>query len=317
MLLVLTNSGDATSSYLVPILQKSGIKVARIDTDTLVVNLDVSYRPGAAAVKLNGTWLGAESVTNVWYRRPERLKDNRFENSAEGRYTLAEWTESIEGFFSHIPERLWVNHPARNTAASHKIEQLTIARGLGFMIPDTLVTQDREVLVEFYQRYRRVIAKPMASGCVERSGGQPDSLIYTNQIRPENLDDLGDLAVCPTLFQQCIDKSADVRISVVDHYVHAVALYAVDYDGNQRCDIRRNNMADVRYETIEVPASVTAAISKLMAHYQLRFGAIDMAVSTNGDWYFLEINPNGQWAWLDLCGSCNIAASFIEIFQQP
>src|SRR6266436_1832486 len=144
MLLVLTSSGDATASYLVPILQRQGTKVARIDTDAFVVNSSVSYRPGVAAIKLNGTWLDAESVTNVWYRRPERLKDSRFEGSAEGRYTLAEWTESIEGFFAHIPEPLWVNHPARNAAASHKIEQLTIARRLGFTVPDTLVTQDRD-----------------------------------------------------------------------------------------------------------------------------------------------------------------------------
>jgi glutathione synthase/RimK-type ligase-like ATP-grasp enzyme len=252
----------------------------------------------------------------VWYRRPERLKDDRFDDSAEGLYTLAEWTEAIEGFFAHIPERLWVNHPARNAAASHKIEQLTVAKSLGFAIPDTLMTQNRKSLLKFYGLHQKIIAKPMASGCIERGPGQPNSLIYTNQIRPEDLEDLADLALCPTLFQQFIEKSADVRISVVDHHVHAVALNAVDDTGRQRCDIRRNNMADVRYERIEVPVAITAAIRKLMAHYQLRFGAIDMAVSTSGEWYFLEINPNGQWAWLDLAGSCNIAASFIEIFQQ-
>jgi glutathione synthase/RimK-type ligase-like ATP-grasp enzyme len=316
MLLVLTSSGDATASYLVPILEQNNVEVARIDTDALVANLSVSYRPGAAAIKLNERWLNADSVTNVWYRRLERLKDSRFDESAEGRYTLAEWTESIEGFLAHIPEHLWVNHPARNVTASHKIEQLTIARRLGFTIPDTIVTQDSEALLQFYRVHQKVIAKPMASGCVKRAGERPESLIYTTQITCDHLTDLADLAVCPTLFQEYVDKSADVRISVIDHDVHAVALYAIDNDGKQRCDIRRNNMTDVRYETIQLPARVTTAIGNLMAYYQLRFGAIDMVVATSGEWYFLEINPNGQWAWLDMCAGCNIAASFVNTFQQ-
>ena len=53
-----------------------------------------------------------------------------------------------------------------------------------------------------------------------------------------------------------------------------------------------------------------------MEHYELRFGAIDMVVSAAGDWYFLEINPNGQWAWLDMTAGTNIAASFLQAFSE-
>jgi glutathione synthase/RimK-type ligase-like ATP-grasp enzyme len=74
-------------------------------------------------------------------------------------------------------------------------------------------------------------------------------------------------------------------------------------------------MSDVVYRPIALPEETTIAIRKLMAYYGLRFGAIDMTVANNGDWYFLEINPNGQWAWLDMTAGANIAASFVKMFS--
>jgi len=103
---------------------------------------------------------------------------------------------------------------------------------------------------------------------------------------------------------------------VVDSDIHAVELLAGDAPGEQRCDIRRNNMNDVVYRPITLPADVKAALCKLVAHYGLRFGAIDMTVANSGDWYFLEINPNGQWAWLDMTAGTKIASSFVKTFSE-
>src|SRR5205807_8433603 len=120
---------------------------------------------------------------------------------------------------------------------------------------------------------------------------------------------------CPTLLQQLIEKECDVRITAVENEIHAVAIYANDQTGAQRCDIRRDNMSDVEYRSITLPTAVSEAVCNLMAHYSLRFAAIDMAVDNRGEWYFFEVNPNGQWAWLDLCGGTAIARSFIAAFQ--
>src|SRR5206468_1650617 len=91
-------------------------------------------------------------------------------------------------------------------------------------------------------------------------------------------------------------------------------LTASDPDGSQRCDIRRNNMDDVTYRPIALPVDIESKIRELMRHYRLRFAAIDMAVTPSDQWVFFEVNPNGQWAWLDLAGEASIAASFVEAF---
>jgi len=315
MLFILTNSQDATATFLTPVLTKAGLPFLRLDTDLLLPRIELSYRIGQAALKVDGYWYHAADVDHIWYRRPEELKEARSDGSPESQYARSEWAEFLECFFAHVPVEKWVNHPSRNTVASRKLEQLTTAANLGLRVPDTLATQNPEELKTFFRHHGgMVIVKPLASGYVERSANEKDSLIYTNPVSEEHLENLADLAACPTLFQQRVDKRSDVRITVVDSDIHAVELLAGDKPGEQRCDIRRNNMSDVSYRPVTLPAEVEARVRKLMAHYRLRFGAIDMALARTGEWYFFEINPNGQWAWLDMTAGTNIAASFVKTF---
>jgi len=316
MLVILTNSQDATASFLIPSIQKNGIPFARLDTDSLLQRIALKYRPASPALRIDGAWHDSSEVTHIWYRRPEPLKDQQFDETPEGKYASSEWTEFIENFFAHVPRQKWINHPSCNAAASRKLEQLTSAQAIGLKIPDTIATQEPADLREFYDLHHGcIIAKPVSTGYIERPAEQADSLIYTNRVRAEDLSDLDDLTACPTLFQQFINKAYDVRITALDADFHSVALNAKDKAGAQRCDIRRNNMSDVAYSAIELPKHVELGLCRLMANYGLRFAAIDMAVATTGEWYFLEINPNGQWAWLDESAGTNIAGSFLRVFS--
>jgi hypothetical protein len=316
MLFILTSAEDATASFLVDILAQKHVKFLRLDSDTLVSRSSLSYHPRQPALKVDGTWYEPSDVTHVWYRRPQKLRSPALEGSPEGKYTLEEWAASIEGFFAHVPMPKWMNHPASNALASHKLGQLSTACNLGLKIPDTLVTQDADALKHFFSHHNGcIIVKPMATGYVERPADSQDSLIYTNRILQQHLANLSDLTSCPTMFQQFINKQYDVRITVIDANLHAVALTALDKDGEQRCDIRRDNMRDVRYQQIELPQEVSTQIQRLVKKYELRFAAIDMVVDLGGDWYFLEINPNGQWAWMEICANIKLSESFLDSFH--
>ncbi|QDU80501.1 glutathione synthetase [Polystyrenella longa] len=315
MLLILTNSQDATADYLVPLLIDAGIPLKRLDTDTLLTDTTIAYRNGEPLLSTGPYELSPLDVVNIWYRRPEQLNNVKFSDSPEDRFALEEWAEAIEGFLAHVPTCRWMNHPSANVQASHKLEQLTTARSLGFYIPDTLVTQESAEAKKFFEQHKgQVIVKPMSGGYIEREGHN-DSLIYTCRVENHHLEASSDLVNCPTLFQQFLRKRSDVRITIVDAAIHAVELYAMDSTGAQRCDIRRNNMSDVEYTQIELPKSVASSLRNLVTHYGLRFAAIDMAVDFDGKWHFLEVNPNGQWAWLDLSAGTTISNSFIRSFS--
>lgn len=53
------------------------------------------------------------------------------------------------------------------------------------------------------------------------------------------------------------------------------------------------------HEPAEPPAEVAAQLIALCQHYGLVYGAIDLAVTPAGEWVFFELNPNGQWGWLE------------------
>lgn len=110
-------------------------------------------------------------------------------------------------------------------------------------------------------------------------------------------------------------KNYDVRINIIDEEVVAVAIYASEQDKLQAIDIRRNNMQNVRYELIALPSLIRNKILELCRSYELRFASIDMAFTEDSNWVFFEINPNGQWAWLDLEGVTDIASSLLKSMQ--
>jgi len=316
MLLVLSNSKDVTADYLCGKLKEVTAPFVRFDTDVSLPVTSVHFSLDKIYFTFDGTRYPPQAFSHVWYRRPEKLRHAAMPDSPEGKYTLDEWADAIEGLLAHIPKERWMNHPACNARASRKLAQLSAARSCDLLVPDTLVTQDPDELRGFYARHKgRVVAKPMSTGYVERPDQSTDLLIYTNRVTLQDLEDLSDLPACPALFQEYIDKISDVRITVVDQNIHAVELLAKESDGSVRCDVRRDNMAGVEYRRVSPPPDLLMKLARLLNCYSLRYAAIDMAVGRDGGWYFLEINPNGQWAWLDLYGGMQIAQSFIKSFS--
>ena len=316
MVLIISNSQDVTVDYLLPLLDEAEVPYLRFDTDRILEGAEFTYRLSLPALHWQGHSFEPQSFTNVWYRRPQRLKMPAQVNGSDDDYLLDEWSEAIEGFLAHIPKFRWVNHPSANALASNKLEQLTTASRMGLTVPKTLVTQDPERLREFFfECAERIIAKPMSSGLLERSDSDQVSLIYTSQVTKADLENLDDLRNCPTLFQEHVQKTLDIRVTIIDQDVHSVSL-AAGAEGVQRCDIRRDNMEDVIYQPCALPDHIRTKLLALMEYYRLRFAAIDLAITENGEWVYFETNPNGQWAWLDLSGGMRIGESFVRAFAQ-
>lgn len=298
MILIVTSKDDVTADFLTQRLKRSDF--LRIDTEDLPSSVRISSTERASSFEIGRRSYRPLEFTGVWYRRPKPILFPTNGRKAEARHAASEYASALEGVLALIPESKWINHPARNVGAGHKLEQIRRASRFGLKVPKTLVTQDVVALRQFWSDCSYgVILKPISHGYIERKTGQPDSLIYTNALREEDLNRETEINRCPTLFQERIDKISDIRVTVVDGDIQAAELHARD-DGIQRLDIRRNNMVDVRYQKIELPRDVCSKLTRLLRSYRLRFAAIDLVRRSDGQLLFLEINPNGQWAWLDM-----------------
>lgn len=311
MLLVLTNSADQTADYL---LGKLTTEHVRFDTDKLHEHAIIAYDHGPLIYTHDRTYT-PDQVTTIWYRRPTALRVTVSDDAAENRHACNEWGAALEGFLAHVPTKCWMNHPTNNAAASAKTEQLTRATRLGLAVPDTIVTQDPERARDFITRHERVITKPLSDGYVERPSGV-DTLIYTSAITDDALTHLGLVTRAPTLLQARVNKTRDVRITIIDEQAYAVAIHRPDARGEQAVDVRADNMAGAVYDHVTLPRDIEDTLQELVTSYRLRFAAIDMSIDHDGKWWFFELNPNGQWAWLDIVGGQHLWELFESSFQK-
>jgi glutathione synthase/RimK-type ligase-like ATP-grasp enzyme len=318
MIVVFTNSMDVTADYVCSKLKESDLHFIRIDTDYLIEKVEILYRNHELSISIDSTIFRPQDVRSLWYRRPQSLKlvGDTVVEKGERAHAIEEWSSAFESFLTHIPNNLWINHPINNASASSKIEQLSRAKKLGLKTPKTLVTQSFEQVIEFEKECSsKLIIKPISHGHIERVDSKDDTLIYTSDVDLAQLyENRNLLSLCPSLFQEKVIKLFDVRVTIVDSDIFAIAIFA-SKDELQSTDIRRNNMEGVRYEAITLPFMLRHQILELCRSYQLRFAAIDLALTSNHEWIFFEINPNGQWAWLDLVGMTDIAGSLLKSMQ--
>jgi len=311
--LILTNSLDVTSDYLCSRFKQEGICFSRFDTDKDCDTATFLYQSGIPNLRWISSTIKPEQITAVVLRRPKPVEVHKNGDIYSDNHTAGEWSEVIEGFLAHIEERRWINHPAKNSGASHKIEQLSRSKKHGLNIPRTLVTnniQEAEIFINSEEK--GVIIKPLASGFIERENPEADTIIYTHDFKKEDYEFIKEIQFCPVLFQKKVPKVVDVRVTMLDGIIVAIGIKATENNGSQRLDIRRNNMSDVEYFPLKMPQDVSNSVKSLIQSYGLRFAALDFGITESGEWYFFEINPNGQWAWLDLYGKADIASIFIE-----
>lgn len=299
MLLILTNSADTTVDHFIRAAKLNAKSYARLDTDLFVERGKFSFKRWHHMIGIGEASFLPSDVTGVWFRRPGPLM--HADQGTVAAVVEGAWAESLEGFLGEIPPERWINHPAANSQASHKTQQLGRARSYGLLVPESLVTQDVTDLREFWSRCNgRVVVKPLA--VATWGTGSATRVVYTSELRAADLDDSSLLGACPCFFQQRVEKVLDVRVTMIDDSLFAVGLRAFGSGTSQRLDIRRNNMADVTHGEVSLPSAIEASLRKLVRSYGLRYAAIDLAVDGEGHWWFFEVNPNGQWAWLEESG---------------
>ncbi len=309
--LVLSNHADETANYLCGRMDAAGISYVRIDTESAAATCSLFATRRGVELTIDGVALGANDVSAVWYRRPKPIEHRGGGDRYDSAFVAAEWTAALEGFFCHIPPPRWINHPSSIVGASAKLEQLTRAEAHGLSVPAWCCTTSPEHAIRFITQHEsRVVAKPLYCGYIEREAPAADTVIYTTRVRIDDVRASGPSLGAPTLFQREVVDGFDVRVTLVDDDAVAVRLWRDDAE----VDIRRGNMVGVKYAAEQVPTYVRNALHSLVRSYGLRFAAIDMMVARD-TWHFLEINPNGQWAWLDLVGGAEIYKCFLTAFR--
>jgi glutathione synthase/RimK-type ligase-like ATP-grasp enzyme len=215
-----------------------------------------------------------------------------------GEYAASSLEKQARDLNGMLPQAYWLTRYSDLLLAEVKPRQLALAAQVGFRTPQTLTTNSPAAVRKFAKGLPQMITKSMANTLPVVDGTV--RYFYTSKFDVEKAD-LNGLRLAPAIFQQAIDTVQALRITVVGQDVFAAVLdEEAPTDQPDITDWRRQYNAGGRhFRRFELSDSVRRQCLELTRLMVLDFGAIDILIDVAGNYWFLEINPNGQWAFIE------------------
>lgn len=294
LILVVTSSYDRTVDYIIE--KYSGISFFRLDVDRFS-DYKVAVGDSWFSIARDSCLINQDNCTSIYYRKPSsedlsNLMDERYQ-----RFVYGEVMSLVDGIVEYFPGRC-LSKPSIMRVAGNKIFQALSAKKCGFSMPYPVISNSVELVGGAGSD---IVVKPLAAGQIVF--GKSKEFVQTN-IFDESIDVSG-LKYSPVYFQRYVPKEYEVRVTIVDG-----DFFSVRIDSGNPIDWRKPGN-EVSYSEVDIPSFVRDCCVKYMQLTGAVFGCFDFVVE-NDCWYFLEMNSNGQWAWLEFELGIDISGSIVR-----
>jgi hypothetical protein len=303
LILILTEDFDPHADAVAAKLSARGTDYVRFNPATFPAQaaISVAYtRTGlsTATLALAGARLDLNSLGAVWYRRPQPpLEDETIADPLTRRYVVEECKTVLNDVWHALSCRIVPAHPSVLRRAELKAAQLAVAGELGFELPPTLVTNNPSDFLNFFREHDgKIISKLPSSMLYQHTGSTFNR--YTQVVSTRDVGYAQAVRRCPLIFQAYVPKRFELRVTVVGREVFAAEIHSQKTQ-RTRYDWRRYDHYETPYLPHDLPAEVAQRCVRLVEGMGLNYGAIDLVLTPEGRYVFLEINPNGQYLWIE------------------
>lgn len=317
MILVISYPTDPAARTGERLLQARGVPTARLEAMRILDDGGMTLRFGARGgisrkLVSDGREIDLSEIGAVWHRRhivsgSPHLTDLRMRkmSALETEAALLQtWSDLGVPF---LPAPL-----AALRAGQAKLRQLALATRLGFEIPATIVTTDGDELLAFHREHGgRVISKLLASDSMSDAGLTNEHVRYTEPMTLRDLAARDSARVCPVYAQARVPKAVELRVTVVGERVFPAEIHS-QTSRHGRDDWRKAGPVAVPYRVHELPDEVAARCVAMTRALGLCYGALDMVVRPDGAYVFLEINPAGEYHWVEMRTRMPITEAIVD-----
>ncbi|HEV2946102.1 MAG TPA: hypothetical protein VGX70_01925 [Gemmataceae bacterium] len=346
-LLILSSLFEPNVNHIIRRLEERGVRWCRFNTETfpLLCQGRIEFfgddRPHFR-LAMNGSLLESRDVGAVWYRRqsdPVLAEGLRDEDRDFARVECLGYLNSLYRCLDHCR---WVNPWLPERLTADKTGQLVVAKSVGLSVPHTLVTNDPLAVRGFFERCAgRVIFKPLIGlvtgrppdfstqlraafegqfsfppSCEPEPAEKDRRVVFTQLLTRDKLDEIEALAACPAIFQQYVEKKVELRITIVGQEMFAAAIFSQEHPETS-VDFRRWALLapekDMKHTVFDLPPAIRAKLLALMDRLGLVFGCVDMILTPDGEYVFLEVNPSGQWGWIEDKTGAPITSALVSL----
>jgi glutathione synthase/RimK-type ligase-like ATP-grasp enzyme len=306
MILILSNRDDLHASRVADKLRERGAAIACVDHRQFPAQARISLRYEDRVAK--AIWrttegdLDLSALTGIWHRRPYLPRpDPRIESDAL-RKAITDDSDLFLRDLWNATECLTVPAPTLvYRRADLKATQLACAIRLGLEVPDTLITNDPQEVLAFHRKHDGRIISKLASPVINRDY-LAEGVRYTNVVSHRDIGYVQSVRHGPVIFQGYVPKRLELRITIIGDAIFPVEIHSQSAR-RTRHDWRHYDHFNTPMYPHALPAEVERQLRALVAQQGLCFGAIDMVLTPDDRYVFLELNPNGQFLWMeDLMG---------------
>lgn len=321
MLLIITNESDVHPNPVIDILSSEGLPFFRFNTEKILTDYDITYKKSnnetyfEIKYKQHPISISSKEITCVWERRPmEPMATFSHYEDEKIRELIFEEADGFLRFFRYsLHNVLWLGHPILERQAGSKILQKIIAKDLGFIIPDTIFSNEYSSIDHFIGK--DVAIKPIYSYDVECEGG--NIAFYTRKKSYDELRSVGETSFVNNInfIEEYTEKSYELRVTVIMDTCFSARIDSQRLDDEKGAiDWRQGYDHGISFTETEIPEEIKMKCFAFLKYFNLNFGCFDFIVDKSGRYVFLECNTNGQWMWLEEEAGLPISNKIAEVF---
>ena len=303
--LVLSNTIDYSSDLICAEFEKRELNYLRINRD-LFQEYEIVYslQDDSFKFKVDGIWyfLSSETIKSIYFRAPVFLRTTGKARPVEEQLKRSQWSAFIRNLII-IDKAVWMNHPVATYRAENNLYQLKIAKECGFSVPETYVGNS---LPQNIAQEKMYIVKSLDTALFY----EDDKEMFTYSTMIEGKDLLSsEIQLAPIITQECLSPKCDIRVTFVNNRMFPVA---ITEDGMiLEGDWRKSNKDNLTYTCVKLPRNIENQLMIIMKKLSLSFGGIDLAL-VGDTYYFIEVNPTGEWGWLTSCANLPIDKAIVD-----
>lgn len=309
MILIFTNKEDVHPTPVIELFNKRGTPVFRLNTECLLTDYEFSWWNDDSNCDFiitnihTGLTLRGSEVTSIWERRPESPKELLVNSTDEvNKLNLNEATGFLSFLRYYLKDVFSIGSIVNDRYASSKMLQIRIAQKVGFNVPSSCFSNRKNDMIKFSNRFSDLILKAI-DGESHVYNDEEEYVFFSNKIQSKELSGIPDDAFSQTVgfLQNYIEKDYEVRVTVVGKKVFACRIDSQSMKEDQgKIDWRQGYDFNIKHEIITLPDDISVKCIDFLKRMRLNFGAFDFIVTPQGEYVFLECNPNGQWLWIEM-----------------
>lgn len=293
--LIISSTIDFSTDLVCYQLMMSGEKFYRLNRDEFIkhnIVVDLQKKSMMISIEDEEYNIQFEQLKGVFYRAPVFLRTQaKAELSVQEQLERNQWSSFLRNLII-FQNANWINNPVYTYRAENKMFQLCVAESCGLQIPKTYVSN---ISVNMLEREKKYIVKSLDTALFYDTQNNKEMFTYSNVVSGEELQDY-ELASAPIIIQEFLNPKVDCRVTYIQGKLFPVKILQ---NGEGLYGDWRLRKDELEYVPFQLPPNISVAICKLMQKLEIQFGGIDLAI-VGEKYFFIEVNPTGEWGWLEI-----------------